>query len=254
MKSAVPPSSQSSGSSRSLLDALPPDAGSASAGDALVVGVGGEAVTLFADRALYWPRERTLFVADLHLGKAATFRAHGVPMPRGVTATDLARLTALIARSGATRVVVLGDLLHARAGRVAALDALVEAWRSAHRETAIVLVRGNHDAHAGDPPAAWAIDCRPDPYPMPPFLACHAPASPRSGYALCGHVHPGVRLHGHGEESARLPCFVLGERHAILPAFGRFTGLALVAPSPEQRIVAIAGSTLFPLPRPSSAT
>ncbi|MET0346439.1 MAG: ligase-associated DNA damage response endonuclease PdeM [Casimicrobiaceae bacterium] len=252
MKSTAPPSSQDSRSSRSLLDAPLRDAGSASAVDALATVVGGEAVTLFADRALYWPRERTLFIADVHLGKTATFRAHGVPMPRGVTATDLARLTALIARSGATRVVVLGDLLHARAGRVAALDATVEAWRDTHRETAIVLIRGNHDAHAGDPPAAWAIDCRADPYAMPPFLACHAPVSPPSGYALCGHLHPGVRLHGSGEESARLPCFVLGERHAILPAFGRFTGLAMVAPSPELRIVAIAGSTLFALPRPPS--
>ena len=168
VKSTAPPSSQDSRSSRSLLDTPLRDAGSASAVDALATVVGGEAVTLFADRALYWPRERTLFIADVHLGKTATFRAHGVPMPRGVTATDLARLTALIERSGATRVVVLGDLLHARAGRVAALDATVEAWRDTHREIAIVLIRGNHDAHAGDPPAAWAIDCRADPYAMPP--------------------------------------------------------------------------------------
>jgi metallophosphoesterase superfamily enzyme len=88
---------------------------------------------------------------------------------------------------------------------------------------------------------------------MPPFLACHEPALPPSGYALCGHLHPGVRLHGHGEESARLPCFVLGQRHAILPAFGRFTGLAMVVPSPALRIVAIAGATLFALPRPPPA-
>jgi uncharacterized protein len=226
---------------------------SRSAGSLATV-VGGEAVTLFADRALYWPREQTLFVADVHLGKTATFRAHGVPMPRGVTATDLARLTGLIERSGATRVVVLGDLLHARAGRVPALEHAVSAWRGAHRNIAIVLIRGNHDARAGDPPDAWAIECRADPYAMPPFLACHEPASPPTGYALCGHVHPGVHLYGHGEQSARLPCFVLGKKHAILPAFGRFTGLAMVAPAPELRIVAIAGTALFALPRTPPAT
>ncbi|MEP7275792.1 MAG: ligase-associated DNA damage response endonuclease PdeM [Betaproteobacteria bacterium] len=217
--------------------------------DALDGVVGGEAVTLFAERALYWPRERTLFVADVHLGKAATFRAHGVPMPRGVTATDLARLSRLIERSGATRIVVLGDLLHARDGRVPALDEAVGTWRRRHVATDVVLVRGNHDAHAGDPPPAWGIECRADPYAMPPFLACHTPVSPPSGYALCGHLHPGVRLHGRGEETARLPCFVIGGRHAILPAFGRFTGLAIVRPSPALRIVAIAGTALFLLPR-----
>jgi len=216
--------------------------------DALDTVVGGEAVTLFAERALFWPRERTLFVADVHLGKTATFRAHGVPLPRGTTAGDLARLARLVLRVGAARVVVLGDFLHARAGRVPALDDAVRAWREAHAALDVVLIRGNHDAHAGDPPAAWAIDCRPEPLALPPFLACHVPASPPSGYALCGHVHPGIWLAGHGEESARLPCFVLGRRRAILPAFGRFTGLATIAPDAHDRIVAIAGAALFALP------
>jgi DNA ligase-associated metallophosphoesterase len=216
--------------------------------DALATVVGGEHVELMAERALHWPRERTLFVADVHLGKAATFRAHGVPLPRGVTATDLDRLSRLLERTGATRIVVLGDLIHARAGRVASLDDAVVAWRQAHRGVRVILVRGNHDKHAGDPPPAWDVECVADPHAFAPFLACHAPVSPPSGYALCGHVHPGVRLYGRGEETARLPCFVLGPRHAVLPAFGRFTGLALVAPAAGSRLVAIAGSTLFPLP------
>jgi DNA ligase-associated metallophosphoesterase len=244
MNSAADPA-MSGPDAGSLLDAPPHDATVVRAIDALDTVVAGERVTLFAERALYWQSQRTLFVADVHLGKAATFRAHGVPMPRGVTASDLARLSRLVARAGASRVVVLGDFLHARAGRVPALDAAVRAWRSAHAALEIVLVRGNHDARAGDPPAAWEIDCREAPHALPPFLACHEPASPRSGYALCGHVHPGIRLHGHGEDSARLPCFVLGDRHAILPAFGRFTGLALVSPPRGVRIVAIAGATLF---------
>jgi DNA ligase-associated metallophosphoesterase len=249
MKSASPPPPPSSPSRLSLVDRRAERVPATPASDVLPTSIGGESVMLFADRALYWPRERTLFVADVHLGKAATFRAHGVPMPRGTTATDLARLARLIERAGATRVVVLGDLLHARAGRVPALDDAVTAWRAAHREIAVVLVRGNHDARAGDPPDAWRIECRDDPYAMPPFLACHAPVTPPSGYALCGHLHPGVRLYGRGEESARLPCFVLGARRAILPAFGCFTGLAMVAPSPATRVVAIAGSKLFTLPR-----
>jgi metallophosphoesterase superfamily enzyme len=74
------------------------------------------------------------------------------------------------------------------------------------------------------------------------------PSSPRTGYALCGHVHPGVRVFGRGDDSARLPCFVLGRRRAILPAFGRMTGLAIVHPTPDETIVAIAGRDLFRLP------
>lgn len=210
--------------------------------------LGDEAVELFADRALFWTRTRSLFVADVHLGKAAAFRAGGVPVPRGSTANDLARLTALVQASGAARLVVLGDFLHAKEGVVPALDAAFRAWRDAHPGLAVTLVRGNHDAKSGDPPPGWGVEVVGEPYALPPFLACHVPASPRTGYALCGHVHPGVRLSGRGDESVRLPCFVLGRRRAILPAFGRMTGLAIVAPAPDEAVVAIAGNELFRIP------
>jgi DNA ligase-associated metallophosphoesterase len=216
---------------------------------ALTTLLGGERVTLLAERALYWLRERTLFVADVHLGKGAAFRAGGVPLPRGSTAANLARLTRLIAVTGATRIVVLGDFLHARAGRVTALaDAFVN-WRGTHTDIDMLLVRGNHDGRAGDPPSDWNVTCVNEPHALPPFLACHKPASPRTGYALCGHMHPGVRIHGTAEQCARLPCFVIAAHRAILPAFGRFTGLAEIAPAAGERIVAIAGTELFPLPQ-----
>lgn len=215
---------------------------------ALATALDGEPVTLLADRALYWPRDRTLFVADVHLGKAAAFRAAGVPLPRGSTAADLARLTRLLERTGASRIVVLGDFLHAKAGRVPALAETFARWRRHHAAIEVMLVRGNHDARAGDPPGAWNVACVDEPYALPPFLACHRITHPPAGYALCGHVHPGVRMHGAGEQSARLPCFVLGSRRAILPAFGRFTGLADVLPTPHERIVVIAGRELFALP------
>jgi uncharacterized protein len=209
----------------------------------------GERVDLHAERALHWPAGEMLFVADVHLGKAAAFRAGGIALPRGGTQADLARLAALIGRTRARRLVVLGDFLHAAAGRVAALDAAFLAWREAHANVALTLVRGNHDDRAGDPPAGWGVDVVAAPHSLAPFLACHEPVTPPTGYALCGHVHPGVALQGRAQgDHARLPCFVLGRRRAILPAFGGFTGLALVAPVRGERIVAIAGTQLFPLP------
>ena len=220
---------------------------------ALRTTIFGEHVELHAERALHWPRMRTLFVADVHLGKAAAFRAGGVPVPRGATQSDLARLTRLVARTGAGRVVILGDFFHARAGRVRALDASFVAWREQHAALEVTLVRGNHDRHAGDPPAHWNIACGADPHVLPPFIGVHHPVAPPSGYALCGHVHPGVWIHGAGGESARLPCFVLGARRAILPAFGRLTGLAAIQPAADDTIVAIAGTKLFALPRVAPA-
>ena len=207
----------------------------------------GERVVLHPERALYWPSAKALFVADVHLGKAASFRAGGVPLPRGSTQSDLVRLGSLLARTGAKRLVVLGDFLHARAGRVAALDASFKAWRATHARVAMMLVRGNHDDRAGDPPPEWGIDVVTEPHLMAPFIACHVPTTPPTGYALCGHIHPGVFLRGIAD-AERLPCFVLGQKRAILPAFGSFTGLATVAAAPGERVVAVAGSRLFPLP------
>jgi DNA ligase-associated metallophosphoesterase len=182
------------------------------------------------------------------LGKAATFRAGGVPLPRGSTQADLERLSAFLARTMARTLVVLRDFLHAKSGRVPALAAAFKSWREAHAHVDVVLVRGNHDDRAGDPPADWGVRVVDDPHLLAPFIACHVPVTPPTGYALCGHLHPGVYLKGFGDDAARLPCFVLGARRAILPAFGSFTGLAIVSPAAADRLVAVAGTRLFALP------
>ena len=78
--------------------------------------VAGEHLVLLPDRAIWIPERRMVIVADLHWGKAAAFRAAFVPVPTGTTARDLARLTRVLHETAATSLVVLGDLLHARAG------------------------------------------------------------------------------------------------------------------------------------------
>ncbi len=218
------------------------------------MSIAGERVWLYAERGLFWPAGRTLFVADVHLGKTAAFRAGGIALPAGATAANLERLRQLIAATRAEALVVLGDLIHAAAGRTAALLDAVAVWRGDHRELAITLVRGNHDNHAGDPPAAWRVGTVSGPEPAPPFLLCHEPpdadAGGLFGYALAGHVHPAVRVAGAGQQSERLPCFVLGSHRAILPAFGSFTGSSAQAWSSNDTIVAIAEERLFRIPRP----
>ena len=114
----------------------------------------GEHVVLMPEHALWMPERKTLLVADTHFGKAATFRAGGIFVPRGTTATTLARLERALARTNATRVVFLGDLLHAREGRSPETLRLVADWRASRAEVEVVLVRGNHDRSAGDPPEA----------------------------------------------------------------------------------------------------
>ena len=77
----------------------------------------GETLHLLPERALWWPAQRVLFIADLHLGKAATYRALGQPVPGGTTQQNLARLDRLIESHRPLQFVFLGDFLHAAQAR-----------------------------------------------------------------------------------------------------------------------------------------
>ncbi len=210
------------------------------------VSVLSEELLLLPDRAVWWPGRGTLLIADPHLGKAAALRAARLPLPGGTTTTDLERLSALLAQTGAGRLVVLGDLLHAREGRAPRTMEAVERWRKRHPELDIILVRGNHDGRAGDPPEDWDILCADEPVRSGPLLLRHTPAEDGAdGYWLAGHLHPAVLLRGPGRQTERLPCFLFGARGAVLPSFGSFTGSAVVRPGPEDRVfVAVEGTVV----------
>ncbi|RZS58741.1 ligase-associated DNA damage response endonuclease PdeM [Sphaerotilus mobilis] len=183
----------------------------------------GRPLTLLPERAAYLADAGLLLVADVHLGKAASFRRLGVPVPAGTTEANLARLDDLLARWPVRHLAVLGDLLHAATGRAPATMAAIQAWRERHAHLPITLVRGNHDDHAGDPPPAFDIEVVDEPHTCAGLALCHDPKTRASGFALAGHIHPVTRI-GHGLDSVRLPCFHASATVLVLPAFGEFTG------------------------------
>lgn len=200
---------------------------------------GGETLAVHPARLLYWPAAATLFAADLHLGKAAAFRRAGIPVPEGGSAADLERLGRAVEECGATRLVLLGDLLHAAGGRTQpVLDALA-AWRARHPHVQVTLVRGNHDRHAGPPPAELGFALVEEPWPCGPFACRHAPqagAEADGRYALAGHIHPVAVLADRDGARLRLPCLHARPHGAVLPAFGSFTGGVAASPAPGDRI------------------
>lgn len=74
-----------------------------------VVELAGEILWLLAHKAVYWPARRMLVIADIHFGKAAAFRALGVPVPRGTTTQNLLALDVLLASYACEEIVFLGD-------------------------------------------------------------------------------------------------------------------------------------------------
>jgi uncharacterized protein len=199
----------------------------------------GQSLVLLAERAVFWEQRRTLLVGDVHLGKEATMRSAGLPVPGAVSTTDLERLGTVIDHCKAERVVVLGDLYHARAGMNHGTTDRLSSWRSSRSSLDLVLVRGNHDHSAGRSPAAARVTEIDDFLVDEPFVFSHDVPDDAQGYVIAGHVHPGIDLKGRGRDGVRLPCFVIGRERMLLPAFSLFTGLARVPHRSGDRIAAI---------------
>lgn len=205
---------------------------------------GGTTLWLLPQRAVWWPAARTAFLADVHFGKAATFRRAGQPVPHGTTADNLARLDAVLAVTGAQHLVFLGDFLHARSGAADALWGQLLPWRERHADIRMTLVRGNHDLHAGDLPAALGITLVDEPWqPVEgaKVLACHHPLGIEGSTVLAGHLHPTVTLYGLARDAARLPCFAFTPGLLVLPAFGAFTGTSSQSIAPLAQRFAVVG-------------
>ena len=203
----------------------------------------GHALQLLPQRALWDPQQRLLLVADLHLGKAESFQASGVPLPSDGDLTNLNRLLELAQHHHPTAVVVLGDLIHGPLGLTLALRhklaALPELLGCPLR-----LVGGNHER------GSWIEGLAAEPAQRAgPLWLSHEPctAPDPSLLNVCGHVHP-VALLGQGADRLRLPCFALDrrQRQLLLPAFGDLTGGYPCPPALERW--GIADGQVLPLP------
>jgi DNA ligase-associated metallophosphoesterase len=206
----------------------------------LRVEVGGASLLLLPQRAAYLPPHAALLVADVHVGKAASFRGLGVPVPHGTTGGTLARLSAALQASEAKHLIVLGDFVHSSRSFAPATLRALATWRDAHHMLRITLLRGNHDGRAGDPPAELGIDVVDGPLRVGPLVLQHEPVPDDEAYVLAGHVHPCVMVGARGFDRLRLPCFHFGERVGVLPAFGEFTGSHALPRQVGDRVFAIA--------------
>lgn len=206
---------------------------------ALPVEIAGQQCWLSPDRCLFWEEARTLVVTDLHFGKTGHFRREGIAIPQAVYMEDLQRLMVQIGYFSPTRIIFTGDLFHSKENSEHQLFAR---WRSSIRAE-LMLVRGNHDILRPSDYADLDITVQERSYTEGVFRFVHDPADPGMDagpfHSICGHLHPGIRLSGVGKQSLRLPCFLVTKEVTLLPAFSKFTGIALVEPSNGDRVFAI---------------
>src|SRR5690606_25306645 len=120
----------------------------------LEISLQGERVQLLAEKAMYWPAQHTLIVADLHWGKSAHFRKHGIAITGNTQSADEMRLAKLVRELKVERLIVAGDLFHSVQNRETDLFAH---WRQAHAALHIDLVIGNHDILSSQQYADWQV-------------------------------------------------------------------------------------------------
>ncbi len=219
------------------------------------IEIAGTSMDLLPNRMAWWPEQNTLFLADSHFGKAATFRHSGIPVPSGTTQAMLATLTEAIAQYQAQRIVVLGDLIHSSVRAAHDFEEDLRSWRDQHASLPITLIKGNHDRHNNQLFPRLDIHLQPEGLKFGPFTLVHdlekwieaerAAGQGEAEFLLAGHLHPAVRIAVDGTSTARLPCFWLTTNSLTFPAFGLFTGCATIDSKPDDRVFPIADGQIF---------
>ncbi len=195
---------------------------------------GGESILLRGDGSIHIPEHHALLVADLHLGKDASFRAAGVPVPVGVNQGILKSLGDTVNDTQAEKLFILGDMIHDRASLTESLTQEFQRWQCSFPNLEATLVLGNHDRRAHKFPRQWRLQVLPSEQ-IGDITLLHETEEANEGHQIGGHIHPAT-LAGKGADAMRLKCFVVDERTITLPAFGPFKGGMLVPRKPNRRL------------------
>ena len=203
---------------------------------------------LSPERAIFWEDEKTLILSDSHFGKTGHFRKAGIPMPQHVFIEDLQRLFNLLQFYKPEQLIVVGDFFHSRSNKE---HLLFEKWRNDFTQLEILLVKGNHDILHNDWYAQTKINVfDAEPLRINTFAFTHDCAdiekhtNHADAYFLTGHLHPGIAIKGKSRQHISFPCFYFNDAFGVLPAFSKFSGLALIKKKKPDHVFAIVNGEL----------
>jgi DNA ligase-associated metallophosphoesterase len=212
---------------------------------------------LSCDRTMFWEEEKALIVSDLHFGKTGHFRKSGIAVPANIYQEDLQRLVNQIQYFQPRQLIIVGDMFHSHEN--SELELFLK-WRSDLSGINIRLIKGNHDILKWEWYVKAGIDISAQTHSVDQFHFIHditdhlnrkegfgTESDKRPSYFFSGHIHPGIRIQGAGRQSLCFPCFYFGKKYAVLPAFSRFTGVAMISPKAGEPVFAIVNQELIKL-------
>ncbi len=201
---------------------------------------------LLPQKAIFWENEKTIIVADLHLGKVGHFRKEGIAIPTKSIEKDYIVLRQLIIDYEPVRMLILGDLFHSSYNNE---WEIFGEFVSKNKAIKFDLVLGNHDILSEEKYLSIGLNILGNTSIHEQIIFTHIPMQkiPNEFLNMSGHIHPGFRLEGIGRQSVTLPCFYQKEGNFILPAFGQLTGLKGLNKTKNAQIFLINGSKVTEL-------
>jgi DNA ligase-associated metallophosphoesterase len=190
--------------------------------------------------SIFWEEKKALLISDVHLGKVAHFRKHGMAIPNDAIFENFTRLNVVLELFKPETVIFLGDLFHSKINKEWELFAN---WTKEISQE-IILVEGNHDIIDKENYEDLGIKIYSE-LVVDDFLLTHHPTERSDFFNFCGHIHPGIKLKGLGRQFLNLPCFFQKPTQMILPAFGEFTGNFYLVPKENDLVYGIAEERVF---------
>jgi DNA ligase-associated metallophosphoesterase len=206
---------------------------------------------LSPQRCIYWEEEKALILSDLHLGKTGHFRKAGIGVPQAAFKEDLQRLFSEIQHYQPLQLIIVGDFCHSCENKE--LELFIK-WRNDLSHIMIHLIKGNHDILKDTWYKEAGIEVSGNRFQVSNFCFTHDITIkdnqlPFTNYSFSGHIHPGIKIKGTGKQALQFPCYYFGAQYAILPAFSKFTGLALIEPKEKDKVFAIVDKTVISINR-----
>lgn len=211
------------------------------------ITIEGGSFELHPSGAMYWKERDMLLISDVHLGKISHFRKHGIALPTIALVENFNRLEHVANQFQAASICFLGDLFHSEYNRE---WEFFGEWIFGRSEN-MILITGNHDVLSSRRYAEAGISPLPE-LESNGLLFTHQPESRPGYFNICGHIHPGIMLTGPGRQRIGLPCFFMERNRLIMPAFGSFTGKAILELVPGSRVFALAGGEIVEIPAKNS--
>ncbi|HEY0298286.1 MAG TPA: ligase-associated DNA damage response endonuclease PdeM [Arachidicoccus sp.] len=191
---------------------------------------------LLPQKTLYIPLYKILCIADWHLGKAAHFRKHGIPLPQPKRDKGFEVFENLIATYHTNTVLFLGDLFHSVKNNE---WNVFHSFIQQHHTVDFILVKGNHDIISDEDFQNVGIMVAKELIIEDQLCFTHHPLyerTPKDFLNISGHIHPACVIEQKARQSVRLPCFYYRYGTLLLPAFGEMTGMH-VLPYQAQDVV-----------------